>query len=120
MRPRSDLAPATIDIDLQHQAGLDRVHSASAITVTSSSVRDEMMTLEETRELRHSVERMDCGGCALKIENGLRRLPGAGDISVRLALASLSLAFDGDRHSTGEIEGGNWEGHDSEFTYLMS
>src|SRR3546814_13954548 len=48
---------------------------------------------------------MDCGGCALKIENGLRRLPGAGDISVRLALASLSLAFDGDRITQGEIEG---------------
>lgn len=63
------------------------------------------MTLEETRELRHRVERMDCGGCALKIENGLRRLPGAGDISVRLALASLSLAFDGDRITQGEIEG---------------
>src|SRR3546814_21044020 len=48
---------------------------------------------------------MDCGGCALKIENGLRGLPGAGDISVRLALASLSLAFDGNRITPGEIEG---------------
>ena len=39
-------------------------------------------------------EGMDCGACALKIENAMRGLPGASDISVSFSQAALSLTLD--------------------------
>ncbi|MEQ9523520.1 MAG: heavy metal translocating P-type ATPase [Thalassobaculum sp.] len=63
------------------------------------------MTVETSQALRLRVEGMDCGACALKIENGLKRLPGVSDISVNFAQEALSLVFDEDRTSRGAIEG---------------
>ncbi|MBR0963827.1 cadmium-translocating P-type ATPase [Bradyrhizobium diazoefficiens] len=47
---------------------------------------------------------MDCGACALKIENALKRLPGVSDVNVNYGLQSLTLAFDEDRTSSQAIE----------------
>lgn len=62
------------------------------------------MTAETTRALKFRVEGMDCGACALKIENGLKRLPGVSDINVNYGLETLSLALDEDRTSDKAIE----------------
>ena len=50
------------------------------------------------------VEGMDCGACALKIENTLKRLPGVSEVNVNYGLQSLTLALDGDRTSLRTIE----------------
>ncbi|TYR33458.1 cadmium-translocating P-type ATPase [Mesorhizobium microcysteis] len=54
--------------------------------------------------LKLRVEGMDCGACALKIENGLKRLPGVSDINVNVGLEMLSLLLDEDRTSRTAIE----------------
>ncbi|MEX2641823.1 MAG: heavy metal translocating P-type ATPase [Acetobacterales bacterium] len=53
---------------------------------------------------RLRVEGMDCGACALKIENGLKRLPGVSDINVNVGLETLSFALDEDRSSRAAVE----------------
>jgi Zn2+/Cd2+-exporting ATPase len=55
------------------------------------------MAGESAMKLR--VEGMDCGACALKIENALKRLPGVTDVSVNYGLQTLTLALDEDRTS---------------------
>jgi copper chaperone CopZ len=47
--------------------------------------------------LKLRVEGMDCGACAVKIENVMKRLPGVSDIDVNYGLQSLSLVVDEDR-----------------------
>ena len=47
---------------------------------------------------------LDCGACALKIENALKRLPGVSDISVNYGLQSLTLSLDEDRTSSQAVE----------------
>ncbi|MBP2160477.1 MULTISPECIES: heavy metal translocating P-type ATPase [Asticcacaulis] len=47
-----------------------------------------------TTVVRLRVEGMDCGACALKIENALIRVPGASDISVSYQKETLSLSLD--------------------------
>ncbi|MBP6878347.1 MAG: cadmium-translocating P-type ATPase [Phenylobacterium sp.] len=42
---------------------------------------------------------MDCGACATKIENALKRVPGVSDIDVNYSLQRLTLAYDADRTS---------------------
>jgi Cd2+/Zn2+-exporting ATPase len=54
--------------------------------------------------LKLRVEGMDCGACALKIENALKRLPGVNEVSVNYGLQSLALALDEDRTSRRTIE----------------
>lgn len=54
--------------------------------------------------LKLRVEGMDCGACALKIENALKRLPGVNEVSVNYGLQSLALALDEDRTSPRTIE----------------
>jgi Zn2+/Cd2+-exporting ATPase len=54
--------------------------------------------------LKLRIEGMDCGACALKIENALKRLPGVSDVNVNYGLQSLTLAFDEDRTSSQAIE----------------
>jgi Cd2+/Zn2+-exporting ATPase len=51
-----------------------------------------------------SVEGMDCGACALKIENALKRLPGVADINVNYGAETLDLKHDADRSSRQAIE----------------
>jgi Cd2+/Zn2+-exporting ATPase len=48
---------------------------------------------------RLRIEGMDCGACAMKIENALRRLPGVADVDVSYGRGSLSLTLDEDRTS---------------------
>jgi Cd2+/Zn2+-exporting ATPase len=50
------------------------------------------------------VEGMDCGACATKIENALKRVPGVSDISVTYSTESLSLKYDETRASREAIE----------------
>ena len=50
------------------------------------------------------VEGMDCGACALKIENALKRLPGVTDINVSYGTETLDLKHDADRSSRQAIE----------------
>nr|WP_281372754.1 heavy metal translocating P-type ATPase [Phenylobacterium haematophilum] len=45
------------------------------------------------------VDGMDCGACATKIENALKRVPGVSDIDVNYSLQRLTLAYDADRTS---------------------
>jgi Cd2+/Zn2+-exporting ATPase len=54
--------------------------------------------------LKLRVEGMDCGACALKIENALKRLPGVSEVSVNYGLRSLTLALDEDRTSRRTVE----------------
>jgi len=56
--------------------------------------------------LRLRIEGMDCGACAVKIENAMQRLPGVSDITVSYSQASLSLTLDEDRTSRATIEAG--------------
>ncbi|MFD2263499.1 heavy metal translocating P-type ATPase [Lacibacterium aquatile] len=60
------------------------------------------MTAASPLKLR--VEGMDCGSCAVKIENAMKRLPGVTDISVSYGQESLSLMLDEDRTSRATIE----------------
>jgi Cd2+/Zn2+-exporting ATPase len=54
--------------------------------------------------LKLHIEGMDCGACAVKIENAMKRLPGVSDIDVSYGLRSLSLVVDEDRTSRDTIE----------------
>lgn len=56
------------------------------------------------RSLKMRVEGMDCGACAVKIENAVKRLPGVSDISVNYGTELLSLRHDTDRTSRQAIE----------------
>jgi Cd2+/Zn2+-exporting ATPase len=49
------------------------------------------------------VDGMDCGACATKIENALKRVPGVSDIDVNYSLQRLTLAYDADRTSPSTI-----------------
>ncbi|MBZ8134080.1 heavy metal translocating P-type ATPase [Afifella sp. IM 167] len=62
------------------------------------------MTTEPNTALKLRVEGMDCGACAIKIENGLKRLPGVTEINVNYGLETLSLVLDEDRTSRGSVE----------------
>jgi len=54
--------------------------------------------------LKLKIEGMDCGACAVKIENAMQRLPGVTDINVSYSAASLSLNLDEDRTSRSTVE----------------
>jgi len=54
--------------------------------------------------LKLRVEGMDCGACAVKIENAVKRLPGVSDINVSFSQQSLALTHDEDRTSRAAIE----------------
>ncbi|WP_425905491.1 heavy metal translocating P-type ATPase [Nitrobacter sp. TKz-YC02] len=54
--------------------------------------------------LKLRIEWMDCGACAAKIENAMKRLPGVSDIHVNFGLQSLSLSVDEDHTSRRAIE----------------
>jgi Cd2+/Zn2+-exporting ATPase len=60
------------------------------------------MAIPSTLKLR--IEGMDCGACAVKIENAMKRLPGVSDINVSYGQESLSLTLDEDRTSPESIE----------------
>lgn len=48
-----------------------------------------------TAQLRYKVEGMDCAGCATKINQAIRRLPGIEDISVSVANGSMKVFYHG-------------------------
>ena len=50
------------------------------------------------------VEGMDCGSCALRIENALKRLPGISDIAVNHATETLAFRLDEDRTRSTDVE----------------
>jgi Zn2+/Cd2+-exporting ATPase len=54
--------------------------------------------------LKMRVAGMDCGACALKIENALKRLPGVSDINVNYGAETLTLTLDEDRTPRTAIE----------------
>lgn len=54
--------------------------------------------------LKLRIEGMDCGACAVKIENAIKRLPGVGEIEVSYGLGSLSVTLDEDRISRATLE----------------
>ncbi len=54
--------------------------------------------------LKLRIEGMDCGACAVKIENALKRLPGISDLEVSYGQRSLSLTLDEDRTPRGAVE----------------
>ena len=60
------------------------------------------MAAGSTLKLR--IEGMDCGACAMKIENAMQRLSGVTDIDVSYSAASLSLNLDEDRTSRSTVE----------------
>ena len=62
------------------------------------------MADEANFALKLRIEGMDCAACALKIENGLKRLPGVSEINVNYGLQTLSLVLDEDRTSRGAVE----------------
>ncbi|WP_041321464.1 heavy metal translocating P-type ATPase [Hyphomicrobium denitrificans] len=54
--------------------------------------------------LKMRVEGMDCGSCALKIENALKRLPGVSDIAMTYATETLVFRLDKDRTKRAVVE----------------
>jgi len=60
------------------------------------------VTTQDSLKLR--IEGMDCGACAVKIENAMKRIPGVSDINVSYGQESLSLKLDTDRASPQVIE----------------
>src|ERR1700676_1872851 len=54
--------------------------------------------------LKMRVEGMDCGACAIKIENALKRLPGVSEINVNYGIETLTLRIDEDRISSDAVE----------------
>ena len=54
--------------------------------------------------LKLRIQGMDCGACAIKIENAMKRLPGVSDINVSYGQESLALSLDEDRTSPRTIE----------------
>jgi len=54
--------------------------------------------------LKMRVEGMDCGACATKVENALKRVPGVTDINMNYATEMLSLRLDENRASREIIE----------------
>jgi Cd2+/Zn2+-exporting ATPase len=73
-----------------------------------TEVQKNMTAIEhpkaEQQTLTMRVEGMDCGACALKIENALKRLPGVSDINVNYGTETLILSHDTDRTSRQAIE----------------
>ncbi len=64
----------------------------------------EVIPMTAAIPLKLRIEGMDCGACATKIENAMKRLPGVSDIDVNYSLQSLSLMVDEDRTSRHAIE----------------
>lgn len=60
--------------------------------------------MSSAKALKLRIEGMDCGACAVKIENAMKRLPGVTDINVSYGRESLALSFDEDRSSQHNIE----------------
>ncbi len=58
-----------------------------------------------TGALKMRVEGMDCGACALKIENALERMPGVTDIHMNYSTETLSLRLDEDRTPRERVDG---------------
>ena len=54
--------------------------------------------------LKMRVEGMDCGACAIKVENAIKRLPGVGEIAMNYATETLSVRLDETRTSREAIE----------------
>jgi len=54
--------------------------------------------------IKMRIEGMDCGACATKIENAVKRLPGVADINMSYATATLSLQLDEDRTTRARLE----------------
>jgi Cd2+/Zn2+-exporting ATPase len=54
--------------------------------------------------LKMRVEGMDCGVCAVKIENALKRLPGVSEINVNYGVETLTLRIDQDRTSSAAVQ----------------
>lgn len=54
--------------------------------------------------LKMRVRGMDCGACAIKIENALKRLPGVSGIDVNYGAETLSLQLNTDRTSRASVE----------------
>lgn len=63
-----------------------------------------LTTAPDDGALRYRVEGMDCSACAIKIENAVKRLPGAQAINVNYAAESLSLTLDEGRTGRAVLE----------------
>ncbi len=55
-------------------------------------------------ELRYRVSGMDCGGCASKIENAVKRIEGVTTVQVSVTTGSLNVAHTGNAITPAEIE----------------
>ena len=64
------------------------------------------MTGSATRT-RYRVEGLDCRACAIKVENGLKRLADISDINMNCTTEMLSVRLDQNRTSRKEVEGKN-------------
>src|SRR5690242_19742440 len=82
-------------------APLDPVVATGCTWWVTSDFRGDLMA---AASLKLRIEGMDCGACALKIENAMRGLPGAADVSVSFSQAALSLTLDEDRTSRNAVE----------------
>ena len=60
--------------------------------------------MSNTKTLKLRIEGMDCGSCAIKVENAMKRLPGVSDISVSYGQETLTLSLNEDRGSLQSIE----------------
>jgi len=65
--------------------------------MTQTSTIEPAVAPGDTLKMR--VEGMDCGACAIKVENALQRLPGVSDINMNYATETLSVRLDQNRTS---------------------
>jgi Cd2+/Zn2+-exporting ATPase len=68
-------------------------------------MRSQLEATHGTGPVKMRIEGMDCGACAIKIENALKRIPGLSDIRVNYSTATLLLQLDEDRTSRDKLEG---------------
>lgn len=74
------------------------------VTVMTVSVPNESPAAAGNA-LKLRVEGMDCGACAIKVENALKRLPGVSHINMNYSTETLSVRLDEDRTSRAVVEG---------------
>jgi len=59
----------------------------------------------KTRQLSLRVEGIDCSACAEKIEESLAKLQGIGSVKATFSAEKVTVVYDTDKLSTGEIKG---------------
>src|SRR5258708_10976622 len=83
--------------ELQDRTQTPQVLHSAQLTVESPSAQHELLTAQLT------LEGMTCASCALRIEKGLKRIPGVADASVNLATERATVQYDATAASVDDL-----------------